>query len=66
MWDLEEAARRSAARGAGESEQSVPAQRVVGGLGDTPGFNYRSHLEAVISHGTPPIKWVRRALLGEA
>jgi uncharacterized protein (DUF885 family) len=66
MWQLEEAARRQAARGAGQSEASVPAQRLVGNLGETPGFDYRRHLEAVISHGTPPIKWVRRAMLGEA
>ena len=37
-------------------------QRVVGGMGETPGFDYRAHLESVISHGTPPIKWVRRVL----
>jgi uncharacterized protein (DUF885 family) len=65
MWDLEEAARRRAAEAAGAKAGSVPAQRVVGGLGDTPGFDYRTHLESVISHGTPPIKWVRRAVLGE-
>ncbi len=29
---------------------------------DTPGFDYRTHLESVISHGTPPIRWVRRIL----
>jgi hypothetical protein len=40
----------------------VPEQRVVGGLGETPGFDYRAHLEAVIGHGTPPIKWVARIL----
>jgi hypothetical protein len=34
-------------------------------MGDTPGFDYRAHLESVISHGTPPIKWVRAALFGE-
>jgi uncharacterized protein (DUF885 family) len=26
-------------------------------------FDLRAHLEAVISHGTPPIKWLRRILL---
>jgi len=44
----------------------VPEQRVAGGLGDTPGFRQREHLEAVIAHGTPAIPWVRRILLGEA
>jgi uncharacterized protein (DUF885 family) len=62
MWDLELEARRRAATGGGVSQLSVPSQRVVGGLGHTPGFNYRRHLEAVMSHGTPPIKYVRRIL----
>jgi uncharacterized protein (DUF885 family) len=62
MWDLEVAARRRAATAAGASADAVPAQRVVGGLGDTPGFVYRDHLEAVISHGSPAIKWVARIL----
>ena len=62
MWDMEVEARRRAARGAGESDAAVPAQRIAGGLGDTPGFDYRAHLENVISHGMPPIKWVNRIL----
>jgi uncharacterized protein (DUF885 family) len=66
MWDLEIEARRRAADMSGEGANAVPQQRVVGGLGDTPGFDYRAHLESVVSHGTPPIKWVRRALFGEA
>ncbi|HSH21155.1 MAG TPA: DUF885 domain-containing protein [Candidatus Caenarcaniphilales bacterium] len=65
MWDLEVEARRRAAVEAGAGPDAVPAQQVVGGLGETPGFDYRRHLEAVISHGTPPIKWVRRILVGE-
>ena len=64
MWDLEVAARRRAAEAAGSAEDAVPPQRIAGGLGETPGFDYRAHLESVISHGTPPIKWVRRAYLG--
>ena len=43
------------------ARRSVPAQHIAGGMGETPGFDYRAHLEAVISHGTPPIKWVRRS-----
>jgi uncharacterized protein (DUF885 family) len=65
MWDMEVAARHKAATAAGATADSVPEQRVVGGLGETPGFDYRAHLEAVISHGTPPIKWVRRIVVGD-
>jgi uncharacterized protein (DUF885 family) len=64
MWELEEEARRRAAVAAGAGAAAVPAQRIVGGLGETAGFNYRAHLESVISHGQPPIKWLRRALFG--
>jgi uncharacterized protein (DUF885 family) len=28
-------------------------------------FDYRRHLESVISHGTPPIRWLRRILLAD-
>jgi uncharacterized protein (DUF885 family) len=65
MWDLEVEVRRRAALAAGATEDAVPAQRVAGGLGATPGFDQRAHLEAVIAHGTPAIKWCRRILLGE-
>jgi len=65
MWDLEVEVRRRAAEAVGAGADVVPAQRVAGGLGETPGFDRRTHLEAVISHGTPPIKWCRRILLGE-
>ena len=64
MWEMELEARRRAAQAAGADASAVPEQKVVGGLGDTPGFDYRRHLEAVISHGTPPIKWVRQILAG--
>ena len=64
MWELEEEARRRAATTAGASGSDVAAQRIVGGLGETPGFDHRAHLEAVISHGTPPIRMVREILLG--
>lgn len=66
MFDIEVEARRRAAIAAGADGQAVPEQRIAGGMGETPGFDYRSHLESVISHGSPPIKWVRRALFGEA
>jgi len=64
MWETEEEARRRAAVAAGAAADAVPLQRIAGGLGETPGFNYRAHLESVISHGQPPIKWLRRALFG--
>jgi uncharacterized protein (DUF885 family) len=66
MWDMEVAARRRAASEAGADSEAVPAQQVVGGLGETPGFDYRRHLESVISQGMPPIKWVRRIVVGDA
>jgi uncharacterized protein (DUF885 family) len=66
MWDIEREARRRAAIAAGDprGEAAVPEARVVGGLGETPGFVYRTHLEAVIGHGTPPTELLRRSLFG--
>jgi hypothetical protein len=64
MWDIEEQARRKAAIAAGAGADAVPPQQIAGGIGETPGFDYRAHLESVVSHGAPPIKWVRRALFG--
>jgi uncharacterized protein (DUF885 family) len=65
MWDIEDAARRRAAVLAGAGEDAVPVPRVVGGYPETPGFDERAHLEAVIAHGAPPIPILRRILLGE-
>jgi uncharacterized protein (DUF885 family) len=62
MWDIEVAARQRAAVAAGGSADSVPAQRIAGGFGASADFDYRAHLESVISHGTPPIKWVSQIL----
>ena len=64
MWEMEIAARRRVAVAAGRDADSVPPQRIVGGYGRTPDFDYRAHLESVISHGSPPIKWVSRILAG--
>ncbi len=64
MWDVELEARRRAAVAAGADSSAVPQPRVVGGIGDTPGFGYRAHLEMVISHGTPPIKWLKQIMFG--
>ena len=66
MWDVEADVRRRAARDAGDGEDAVPEPRVVGGFGETPGFSYPRHLEAVLSHGTPPVHHLRRILLGAA
>jgi Bacterial protein of unknown function (DUF885) len=67
MWDLERDRRRALASASGDARgaDAVPAPRVVGGFGETPGFDYRSHLEDVISHGSPPISLVRRLLLAD-
>jgi hypothetical protein len=43
----------------------VPEPRVVGGLGDTPGFDYRAHLQACIGHGSPPTSLLARILFAE-
>jgi len=64
MWDLEVEVRKRAADAVGAGADTVPPQHIAGGLGDTPGFDQRRHLEAVISHGTPAIKWCRRIMLG--
>ena len=66
IWDIEHEARRRAAVAAGASADAVPAPRVVGGYPPTPGFDERAHLEAVISHGAPPVPILRRILLDEA
>ncbi len=65
MWDLEHERRRRLAavsddpRGA----DAVPEPQVVGGYGTTPGFVYHEHLEEVLSHGEPPIPFLRRLIL---
>ncbi|MDA8237320.1 MAG: DUF885 domain-containing protein [Chloroflexi bacterium] len=67
MWDLEEERRRRLAVASGDPRgaAAVPPPRVVGGFGETPGFAYREHLDAVLAHGTPPIPALRRILLGD-
>jgi uncharacterized protein (DUF885 family) len=62
MWDIELEARRRAARAAGADPAAIRPDGVPGGLGDTPGFRYREHLEAVIGHGAPPTSLLRRLL----
>jgi hypothetical protein len=65
FWDLEREARRRAAAASGDPRgvDAVPEPRVVGGFGETPGFVHRRHLEACISHGSPPLPLLRRLLL---
>ncbi len=66
MWELELEGRRRAAIRAGDPRgaAAVPAARIVGNHGATPGFDYKAHLEAVISHGSPPPILLRRILFG--
>jgi len=64
FWDIEREVRRRAAAAAGADGSAVPEPRVVGGFGDTPGFQYRPHLEDLISHGAPPTSLLRRLVLG--
>jgi len=67
FWDLEREVRRRAAVASGDPRgaAAVPEPRVVGGFGDTPGFEYRGHLENVIAHGAPPMSLLRRIVLGD-
>src|SRR5947207_2014828 len=67
FWDIELERRRQLALEAGgpSAVDAVSAPRVVGGLGDTPGFVYRKHLEEVLAQGSPPMPVIRRLLLEE-
>ncbi len=66
MWEIEIEARRRAAVRSGDPRgaAAVPVARVVGDLGETPGFRYRPHLESVLAHGSPPTALLRRILFG--
>jgi len=64
MWDMELAARRRAAAAVGADLEAIVAGGLPGGSGETPGFRYRDHLEAVIGHGSPPTSLLRRILFG--
>jgi hypothetical protein len=64
MWDIELEARRRAASAAGADPAAIEPRGLPGGFGNTPGFVYRPHLEAVIGHGSPPTGLLRRILFG--
>jgi len=66
FWDLEHEVRRRAAAASGDARGAdvVPEPRVVGGYGPTPGFVYRTHLEACLNHGAPSMPLLRRLVLG--
>ncbi len=63
MWDLEMEVRQRLAAAAGAGPGAVPRQHIRGGLAASPGFELRTHLEQVISYGTPPVKWCRELVL---
>jgi len=68
MWNLERDLRVKAARAAGDAAAAaaIGEPRLLEGFGPTPGFDYRTHLESMIAHGSPPIPLLRRILLDGA
>ena len=67
MWELEVAVRRrlaEAAAGSGPAA-AVVERELPGGLGDTPGFVRRTHLEAVMAPAALPLPLLRRRILDE-
>ncbi len=67
MWELEVAVRRRLAEaGVGSAAAAAVVERALpGGLGATPGFIERMHLEAVMLHGALPLPLLRRLVLDE-
>ncbi|MBI3750659.1 MAG: DUF885 domain-containing protein, partial [Chloroflexi bacterium] len=64
MWELEAEARHRAAIASGDPRgaAAVPTPAIIGGYPDTPGFDGRTHLEAVLGRGELPLPLLRRAL----
>jgi hypothetical protein len=62
MWAIELEARRRAAAASGADPSAIRPRTLPGGFGETPGFRYRDHLEAVIGHGSPPTALLWRIL----
>ena len=65
FWELEHEVRRRAAAGSDDPRgaDAVPVPIIIGGYPETPGFAYRPHLDALISHGELPLPLLRRAIL---
>jgi uncharacterized protein (DUF885 family) len=66
LWDLELEARRRWAAAHGGRREDVAPSALVGGWGDVGDFDYRGHLQELVSYGSPPIRWLRRIVLGDA
>ncbi len=68
MWQLELEVRRQLAEASGDHRRAaaVAERALPGGLGDSPGFGYRQHLETVIGHGALPMSLLRRLVFDEA
>jgi uncharacterized protein (DUF885 family) len=66
MWELEGDVRRRLAAHSGDPRGAGAVQQraLPGGFGETPGFVYRRHLEAVLGHGSLPTSLLRRLVLG--
>ena len=67
FWELEHEVRRRAAAASGDARgaDAVPVPAIIGGYPATPGFDYRPHLENMISHGSLPLPLLRRVVLGD-
>jgi uncharacterized protein (DUF885 family) len=63
LWSIEREARERAATSSNSGVVEAARRRQpVGGYGETPNFELREHLEAVIAHGSPPTSILRRIL----
>ncbi len=67
MWELELEVRRRLAAASGDplGAAAVREGALPGGLGQTPGFVYRPHLESVMRPGALPVALLRRVVLGD-
>jgi uncharacterized protein (DUF885 family) len=65
FWSVEAERRRRLAAASGDTRRAVTVveRALPGGFGETPGFVYRDHLEAVLRHGSPPTSLLRRLVL---
>jgi hypothetical protein len=65
FWSVEAERRRRVAAASGDTRRAVTVveRALPGGFGETPGFVYRDHLEAVLRHGSPPTSLLRRLVL---